>query len=103
MEITVTKVATKIRWYMLNYPVSNMSYYELQTESGEMVSNGNITIPQEVIDIWGTDDSIIENYIIGQLNTNNNEISLPEDLTLLPTEPTEIILEEESIPLGGNL
>jgi hypothetical protein len=97
MEITITKVATKIRWYMLNYPAGTTSYYELQTESGEMITNGNITIPQEVIDIWGTDDSVIENYIIEQLTKPNNEISLPEDLTLLPTEPTEIILEEEII------
>jgi hypothetical protein len=103
MEITITKVATKIRWYMLNYPESTVSYYELQTESGEMISNGNMTIPQEVIAIWGTDDNVIENYIISQLNINNNEISLPEEPTLLPTEPTEIILEEESIPLGSDL
>jgi hypothetical protein len=98
-EITIitTKVITKIKWFMTNYPVGTMSYYELQTESGEIVSSGTVNIPQEVIDVWGTDDSVIENYIIGQLNTNNNEISLPEEPTLLPTEPTEIILEEESI------
>ena len=103
MEITITKVATKIRWYMLNYPESTVSYYELQTESGEMISNGNMTIPQEVIAIWGTDDNVIENYIISQLNINNNEISLPEEPTLLPTEPTEIILEKECIPMGGSV
>ena len=103
MEITITKTATRIRWYMLNYPESTVSYYELQTENGETVSRGNITIPQEVIDVWGTDDNVIEKYIIEQLTTNNNEISLPEEPTLLSTKPTEIILEEESIPLGGNL
>jgi hypothetical protein len=67
MKITITKTATKIRWYMLNYPEGTTSYYELQTESGETVSRGNVTIPQEVIDVWGTDDSVIENYIIESL------------------------------------
>ena len=103
MEITITKTATRIRWYMLNYPEGTTSYYELQTENGETVSRGNMTIPQEVIAIWGTEDSVIEKYIIEQLTKPNNEISLPEEPTLLPTEPTESILEEEIIPLGGNL
>jgi hypothetical protein len=67
MEIIITKTATKIRWYMLNYPESTVSYYELQTENGETVSRGNITIPQEVIAIWGTEDSVIEKYIIESL------------------------------------
>lgn len=68
-EITITKTATKLRWYMLNYPESTMSYYELQTEEGEVVTNGNMTIPQEVIDKWGTDDSIISDYIVEQIST----------------------------------
>jgi hypothetical protein len=67
MEIIITKIATKIRWYMLNYPESTVSYYELQTESGETVSRGNINIPQDIIDVWGTDDSVIEKYIIESL------------------------------------
>jgi hypothetical protein len=54
---------------MLNYPESTMSYYELQTEEGEVVTNGNMTIPQEVIDKWGTDDSIISDYIVEQIST----------------------------------
>jgi len=67
ITITTTKVITKIKWFMTGYPVSTMSYYELQTESGEVVSSGTLNIPQEVIDIWGTDDSVIENYIIENL------------------------------------
>ena len=78
-------------------------YSDCLAGSTVTVTDGNVTIPQEVIDIWGTDDSVIENYIVSQLNINNNEISLPEEPTLLPTEPTEIILEEESIPLGSDL
>ena len=68
MEITITKVATKMKWYMLNYPVSNISCYELYTEKDEFILNGNITIPQEVIDTWGTDDSTIQHYILEELN-----------------------------------
>jgi len=29
---------------------------------------GNMTIPHEVVLEWGTDDSVLENYVISQLN-----------------------------------
>jgi hypothetical protein len=67
MEITITKTATKLKWYMLNYPISNQSYWELLTNNNEIISNGNVMIPQETIDVWGTDDKIIEDYILSQI------------------------------------
>jgi hypothetical protein len=67
MEITITKIATKIKWYMINYPISNQSYWELLTDNDEIISNGNVMIPQETIDVWGTDDKIIEDYILSKI------------------------------------
>lgn len=67
MEITITKIGTKIRWYMLNYPVGNQSYWELLTDNDEIISNGNLLIPQETIDVWGINDKIIEDYILSQI------------------------------------
>jgi hypothetical protein len=67
MEITITKTATKLKWFMVSYPVSNDSYWELRTDNDELILNGDIMIPQEVIDVWGTDDKVIEDYILSQI------------------------------------
>ena len=64
LNIRITAVATKIRWYMLRYPETNSCYWALQDSSDKTLAEGNINIPQEVIDTWGTDDSIIENYLV---------------------------------------
>jgi hypothetical protein len=29
--------------------------------------SGNLTLPQSIIDQWGTDDTVVKNYIISQL------------------------------------
>jgi len=67
MKITVTKTATKLSWYMLNYPMTNNSYWELKTNDDELVLKGDVMIPQEIIDVWGTDNKIIEDYILSQI------------------------------------
>lgn len=64
VNITVTTVATKLIWWMLNYPISNECYWSLRNENEKILAEGNCTIPQETIDTWGTDDSIIENYLV---------------------------------------
>ena len=64
VKITVTAVATKLVWWMLNYPVSNECYWSLRNDDEKILVEGNHSIPKEVIDQWGTDDSYIENYLI---------------------------------------
>lgn len=37
--------------------------------SGEAISKeGTMILPQSVIDVWGTDDAIVEDYVLQQLN-----------------------------------
>ena len=31
---------------------------------------GTMTIPHEVVEVWGTDDSVLEDYVIGKLYKN---------------------------------
>lgn len=66
--ITINKVASRIEWHMIQYPKSNTVYYALLTEEGEKVKEGNIDIPKEVEELWGTDNDVIKNYILTQLN-----------------------------------
>lgn len=64
VNITVTTVAKKFEWYMLNYPKTNNCYWALKNEEDKILAEGNEDIPQQVIDTWGADDSIIENYLL---------------------------------------
>lgn len=64
VNITVTTVATNIEWYMLNYPKSNACYWALKDADNKLLKEGDHSIPQNVIDSWGTDDSVIENYLV---------------------------------------
>lgn len=37
--------------------------------SGEAISKeGTMVLPQSIIDVWGTDDTIVENYVLQELN-----------------------------------
>jgi hypothetical protein len=56
------KTLTQIAW-KINYP-ENWMYYELQTAEGISFKEGNWIVPIEVINVWGTDDSIISNAVL---------------------------------------
>lgn len=66
INVTVTSVASKFDWWMLNYPKSNDCYWALKDNDGKLLKEGNYTIPTNVIDGWGTDDSHIQNHLINQ-------------------------------------
>lgn len=56
------KIITQIAW-RVNYP-DNLMYYQLQTEEGVLLKEGNWTVPTEVVEVWGADDSVISNAVI---------------------------------------
>lgn len=45
---------------------SSQVYWELFTEDNKQLASGNITIPEEIHEIW-LDDSVIEKYVLEQL------------------------------------
>jgi hypothetical protein len=56
------KVITQVAW-RVNYPDNEM-YFELQTEKGDNLKNGNWSVPVEVVNSWGLDDSVISNALL---------------------------------------
>jgi hypothetical protein len=34
----------------------------------EVSKEGTIVLPQSIIDSWGTDDNVVKNYVLNQLN-----------------------------------
>ena len=56
------KAITQVAW-RVNYPDNEM-YFELQTEKGENLKNGNWSVPAEVVNSWGLDDCVINNALL---------------------------------------
>jgi hypothetical protein len=56
------KMITQIAW-RINYP-ENLMYYQLQIAEGTSLKEGNWIVPIEVINAWGTDDSVISNAVL---------------------------------------
>jgi hypothetical protein len=63
------KIITQVAW-RVNYP-DNLMYYQLQTVLGLSIKEGNWSVPNEIINIWGVDDSIISNALIQAQPWNN--------------------------------
>ncbi len=47
--------------------------------------SGILTLPQSVVDQWGTDDTVVENYVLGELNLIKVEAPEPP---ITPEEPS---------------
>lgn len=56
------KEITQVAW-QVNYP-ENMMYYQLQTAEGTSLKEGTWTVPAEVVNAWGVDDSVISDALI---------------------------------------
>lgn len=54
------KTATTLSSYIINYDGSNcIIYWWLSDETDTKIIDGNYTVPKEIINSWGIDDSII--------------------------------------------
>jgi hypothetical protein len=53
---------TKIGWIM-SYP-DNTAYYQLLTIDNIKVHDGHYKVPDDIVQQWGADDSIITNQIV---------------------------------------
>lgn len=56
------KEITQLAW-RVNYP-DNQMYYQMQTEDGLSLKDGNWIVPSEVVQTWGEDDSVISDALI---------------------------------------
>lgn len=84
---TVNKLSIQINPFQL-FPSEVQTYVTLSGENA--FHSMNITIPQSVVEEWGTDDSVVLNYIVQELG-----------ITLAPTpEPQEEVAEETEPDAG---
>lgn len=53
------------------FPSTVQLYYILSGDNGRM--RGNLDVPADVVDQWGTDDTIIVDYVLNQLGVQLDE------------------------------
>jgi hypothetical protein len=80
-----------------SFPLFPSSIEVFWKVSGETTSKeGVITLPQDIIDVWGTDDTVVENYVLQQLGlVKEVEPTLTEEVVEEPIieTPEEEIVE----------
>ena len=58
--------ATQMTVLVLNFPtdaVTCTTYYELLTDNGVMLSNGNYTLTDMQFALWGLDNTCVDGYV----------------------------------------
>ena len=69
-----------------SFPLFPSSIEVFWKVSGETASKeGIITLPQSVVDAWGTDDTVVKNYVLEQLGLVEDNTPNP----VIETPPTE--------------
>lgn len=65
-EVTVAnKTGLYLQWYTINYPLSNTAYWSIQEDKSntKILLSGNVELPEDLVDRWGTDDSVIPKWM----------------------------------------
>lgn len=74
-----------------SFPLFPSSIEVFWKVSGETASKeGTITLPQDIVDAWGTDDTVVKDYVLQQLGLVEKvavEDTIPEPV--IETPPTE--------------
>ncbi len=60
--VFLNTTAVQVAW-MVTYP-SNTMYYILQNQHGTNLKDGNWLVPDDVIQAWGPDDSVVSDALI---------------------------------------
>lgn len=77
IDITPIQVPTKGTAVKLWVTIQNltlvptngvMARYNLLDENTQILISGNLEIPKSIYDQWGTDDTYMVDYILGELN-----------------------------------
>jgi len=65
-----TKYATDLMVRVMPFETTAITcdlYYELKTESGEVLANGNLSLSESQFEAWGSDNAFVENIALSKL------------------------------------
>lgn len=85
---TVNKLDITVNSFSL-FPTSIEVLWKLSGETA--IKEGALAIPKDIVSSWGTDDTIIKDYVLEQLGLL--EDLTPEPVVIIPSETT-VVTEE---------
>jgi hypothetical protein len=69
VQLPLDGIATELEIIVQPFPLFPTQINVFWKVSGTTISKeGIISLPQSIIDNWGTDDTIVENYVLQQLD-----------------------------------
>jgi hypothetical protein len=73
-----------------SFPLFPSSIEIIWQVSGEtLIKEGTMTLPEEVVSVWGTDDTIVKEYVLQQLGLVEDTTPDPIEEPIVETPPTE--------------
>jgi len=87
VQLPLSGIANNLEITAKSFPLFPSSIEIIWQVSGDTVlKEGTITLPAEIVAAWGTDDSIVKDYVLQQLG-------LVEEVEPTPTEEEEVVEE----------
>lgn len=89
VQLPLSGVVNNLQIMVNSFSLFPTSIEVIWQVSGETITKeGTMTLPQEIVSVWGTDDTIVKDYVLQQLglveDTAPDPIENPQ-----PTTPTE--------------
>ena len=102
VQLPLSGIVNNLQITVKSFPLFPSSIEVVWQVSGDTVlKEGVMSLPRELINAWGTDDTVIQDYVLQQLGLVE-EVAV-EDITpepVIETPPTEEVVEptEETPP-----
>lgn len=104
VQLPLLGIADTLEIRVNSFPLFPSSIEVFWKVSGDVISKeGTIVLPQEIVQNWGTDDTIVKEYILQQLGLV--EDTTPDPVVTIPlpdpvddTTPVEETLPTEETP-----
>jgi len=92
VQLPLSGIVNNLEIRVNSFPLFPSSIEIFWKVSGEIVSKeGIIVLPQEVVDAWGTDDTVVKVYILDQLGLVEDTTPDPIVETTQSPDPIEEI------------
>ena len=75
VQLPLTQEVNQLEITVNPFPLFPTEITVLWVVSGNGISkDGSMILPQSIIDVWGTDDTIVKEYVLEQLNLTESNI-----------------------------
>ena len=90
VQLPLSGVVNNLQIMVNSFSLFPTSIEVIWQVSGETITKeGKMTLPQEIVSVWGTDDTIVKEYVLQQLGLVEDTTPDPVEEIPQPPTPTE--------------